>query len=454
MATITALGTGSGLDLEALVTKLMKAESTPLTAIQKKQSSVNTKISSLGTLKSKLADLQTAANALKKEIGKTALEKFATYSATFTTSGVASATMGSGAVAGDYTLNISALAKGQRFASSAVSSADAAIGAVGDTLTFDFATPDTNGNSRSKTITLDSTNNSLTGLRNSINAANMGVKATIVTGTSGPQLLLSGEEGLDNSTTLSSSTGTLSSLFTQTQPAQNAAFTLNGIPATSTTNKATALDGVTLNLLQENASTSFTISADHTEKMTTALNDFIKAYNDANSSMKSLGAYNATTKVAGALQGNSLLRDAQGQTRSLLFNTTAGGTSAYQRLSDLGVSVGTDGSLSLDATKLSSALAASPNDAAALIAKVGGEFSATVEKFVGISGTIKISTDSADSMLKELSKRSDAIGRRLDTIEARYRKQFTALDTLVSGLNSTSSYLTQHLASLTSSSSK
>jgi flagellar hook-associated protein 2 len=116
----------------------------------------------------------------------------------------------------------------------------------------------------------------------------------------------------------------------------------------------------------------------------------------------------------------------------------------------MGVSVGTDGSLSLDASKLSNALAAAPNDAAALIAKVGGEFSTTLEKFVGISGTIKIATDSADSMLKELAKRSEAIGRRLDTIEARYRKQFTALDTLVSGLNSTSSYLTQHLASLSS----
>lgn len=450
MATVTSLGSGSGLDLESLVTKLVSVESIPLTAIKTKQSSVNTKISSLGTLKSKLADLQIAAKSLKQDIGKSALEKFATYSATFSTAGIATASFSSGAVAGEYALNVTQLAKGQRFASTAFAATDTAIGAVGDTLTFDFATPDAEGNSRSKTITLDSTNNSLTGLRNSINAANMGVTATIINGTGGAQLLLSGEEGLDNTITLSSSTGSLNSIFAQTQATQDAAFTLNGIAATSTTNKASVLDGVTLNLAQTGA-TNFTVAADYVEKMTTALNTFIEAYNAANSSMKSLGAYNATTKVAGALQGNSVLRDAQTQTRNLVFGITSGGSSSYQRLSDIGVTVGTDGSLSLDSSKLSSALTAAPADIATLLSKVGSEYSTTLEKFVGLSGTIKIATDSANTMLTELSNRSEVIERRLVTIEARYRKQFSALDTLISSLNSTSSYLTQQLASLSGS---
>lgn len=452
MASVTSLGSGSGLDLESLLTNLMTVEKQPLTAIQTKQSSVNTKISSLGTLKSKLAALQTAAKALVKDIGKTTLEKFATYSANFSTSGIATASFGTGVVAGSYAINVTQLAQGQRFTSTAFTDSSTAIGSVGDTLTFDFATPDAEGNSRTQTITLDSTNNSLAGLRNSINSANMGVTATIVNGTNGAQLLLSGSEGLANEITLSSTTGSLSGLFTETQPVLDAEFTVNGIAAQSSTNAASVIDGITLNLTQT-GSTTMTVSADYQTKMTSALNDFITAYNDANTSMRTLGAYNATTKVAGALQGNNVLRDAQAQTRNALFSVTSGGTSSYQRLSDIGVSVGVDGSLSLDATKLSNALTDASGDVASLLSNIGTEFNTSLERFVGTSGTIQIATDSANTILTELTKRSDAILRRLDVVEARYRKQFTALDTLIAGLNSTSSYLTQQIASLTNSNS-
>jgi len=147
------------------------------------------------------------------------------------------------------------------------------------------------------------------------------------------------------------------------------------------------------------------------------------------------------------------LRDAQTQVRSLIYSTTTGGTSSYQRLSDLGVTVGTDGSLSLNSSKLNSALATDPGAAATLVANVGTVFSTELEKTVGTTGRIKIATDSVNSMLKELTKRQDALQLRLDTIETRYRAQFTALDSLLSNLNTTSDYLAQQLKNLSSSSS-
>jgi len=377
MATITSLGVGSGLDLESLVTKLMAAESAPLTALQKKQSSINTKISALGTLKSKLADLQSAAKSLQKETGRTALDKFATFSTTSSDSSVASATAGIGAVAGTYTLNVTKLAQAQRFVSGSFAATDTAIGPIGDTLTFDFATPDADGNSRSKTITLDSTNNSLAGLRNAINGANMGVTATIINGADGSHtLVVNGQEGLDNEITLS---GNLDSQLTQTVSAQNAEFTLNGVATSSSTNSTSkAIDGLTLNF-SKLGSTTLSVTADYATQMTTSLNAFIKAYNDLNSTMTTMGAYNPATKVAGSLQGNNVLRDTQSQTRALIFNTTVGGSSSLQRLSDIGVSVGTDGALSLDSAKLSKALASDSNAVAALLDKVGTAFSTTVE---------------------------------------------------------------------------
>jgi len=449
MATITSLGVGSGLDLESLVTSLMAVEARPLTALQTKVASYTSKISSLGTLKSKLSALQTAAAAMKTATGKTALSTFASFTASTADTTIATATATTGAVAGTYTLNVTQLAVAQRFESGTFSSTTDTVGSEGDTLTFDFATPDDEGNSRSVTITLDSSNNSLTGLRNSINNANMGVTATIVNGTNGPQLIFTGEEGLDNEITLS---GELATQFTEKVSAQNAEFTINGIAATSSSNSASGiLDGVTIGLVKE-GTTTLTVAADYSTNITSALNDFITAYNAANSTMTTMGAYDSTTGTAGALQGNQILRDSQTLVRNLLYSTTTGGTSAYQTLSDIGVTVGTDGSLSLDSSKLEGALAADSSAVATLVTKIGESYNSSLESTVGYSGKIKIATDSANTIIKELEERQEALELRLETIEARYRSRFTALDTLLSNLNNTSTYLTQQLASLTGSS--
>jgi len=455
MTTVTSLGVGSGLDLESLVTKLMTAESVPLTVLQTKQTSYSSNISSLGTLKSKLSALQTAAAALTTDIGKTALDKFASYSTTVADTTIATATATTGAVAGTYSLAVTQLAQAQTFTSGTYASTSTAIGSAGDTLTFAFATNDASGNSRSKTITLDSSNNSLIGLRNAINGASMGVTATIVNGSAGAQLVFTGTPGLSNAITLGGSLSgtTTTPAFTKTGSALDANYTLNGIAATSSTNTSSSVvDGLTVNLAKL-GTTTLTVATDYATNITKALNTFITAYNDANSTMTTLGAYDATTKVAGALQGNDVLRDAQTQTRSLLYATKTGGTSPYQTLSDLGVSVGADGSLSLDSTKLNKALAADPSTTAALVAKIGTAYNTTLDKIVGSTGAIQIATTSDNTMISELTKREDALQLRLDAIEKNYRAQFTALDTLVSSLNSTASYLTQQLASLTKSSS-
>lgn len=444
MATVTSLGVGSGLDLEGLVTQLMAVERQPLTALQKKETAVNAKISALGALKSKLADLQTAAKGLVPSTGQSALAKFATFTATAADTTIATASATTGAVAGTYSLNVTKLAQAQRFVSSAP---PALAPAAGDTLSFSFAT---DGVTRNKTITLDSSNASLTGLRDAINNANMGVSATIVNGTNGAQLILTGEEGLDNEITLG---GSLAASLPQTIAAQDAEFELNGIPATSSTNKVSdVLDGVTLNLAKL-GSTTITVSQDNATGLTDALNKFIEAYNATNTLMRTQGAYDESTKTAGALQGNSTLRDAQSAMRSLVFSVTAGGTSAFQRLSDIGISVQSDGSLKLDSSKLTSALAADAGGVANLVAKVGSAYNDKLEFIVGSSGSIQIATDSANRILRDYADRQAALELRLTNVETRYRKQFTALDTLIANLNKTSSYLAQQLANLPSASS-
>lgn len=497
MASVTSLGVGSGLDLEGMLTKLMQVEQQPLTLLQKKQTAYQTKISALGTLQSALSTLQTAAAALTPSSTQTASEKFASYSASVADSTIASASATSGAVSGTYSLEVSALASAQRLITSAsafgiTATASSTLNIDAGTLKIEFGklTPATTtptvapasyvpDATRELDITI-AAGASLNDIRDAINAKNGGVSATIVTGTNGPQLTLTSlKEGTDNVMRFSGltgsdagnfsfdplapATGTLSETAAGGHSASNAAFLLNGIAGTSSTNVVTGmLDGVTINLTKVTAGTagtsssvptSITVSQNTTSGLTSALQAFVKAYNDANTTMGGLGTYNSTTKIAGALQGDSSLRTAQSQVRSLLFGVVAGGSSAYQRLSDIGVSVAKDGSLSLDTTKLSAATSKDFTGVANLVAKVGDSYNKMLDGIVGTTGSLVSATTAVTRMIKDLSGRQTALSDRLTQIEASYRKQFTALDTLVASMNKTSTYLTQQLAALTKTTS-
>lgn len=476
---ISSLGVGSGLDLNSLLSSLMQSEQQPLLALQKKEASYQSRISALGTLKSSLSSLQTAAQGFIPGAGQAAASKYASFSAAVADTAVASASATTGAVAGNYSLEVTALALSHRLTTpdntNVTGKAALTAGlAAGGTLKIEIGalpgttppfTPDAL-RELNVTIAADST---LAQLRDAINAAATDgrVSATIVNGTNGEQLVLSaGKTGLSNVMRLSglggfdfdptTTAGTLSqSSASGGQAASDAAFKLNGIAATSSTNTVSGvLDGVTLNLLKTNAgaSTTLTVTRDTTTSLTSAINGFVKAYNDAAKSMKDLGYYDSGTKKAGALQGDNALRGAQGQVRSLL-QTQAGGSSVYQTLSSIGITLQKDGSLKLDSTKLNAAVEADFAGVTTLVSSVGTSFKNGLENLVGTSGTLVAASDSTNRLIKEIGKRQAALVDRLTQVEARYRKQFSALDTLVSSMNQTSSWLTQQLAGLPGASS-
>ena len=477
MATISSLGVGSGLDLSSLLTNLMTAEKQPLLALQKKETSVQARISALGTLKGALSALQTGAQGLIPSTGQSATAKFSTFSAAVADNTIASATASTGAVKGTYPLEVTALAQAQRLTSPASTDAAGTAAltatlATGGTLKIELgALTGTAGSfsfaadsARELNVTI-AAGSTLDQVRDAINAAatDSRVSATIINGDGGKQLVLtSGKSGTANVMKLSGMAGldynpagagtdTLSQASGNGgQAASDAVFKLNGISVTRSTNTVTdVLDGVTLNLLKANVGTptTLTINQDTTAALTASLNTFIKSYNDAASSMKNLGFYDAATKKAGSLQGDSTLRGAQSQIRNLSL-TKAGGTSVYQTLSDIGVSLQTDGTLKLDTTKLNKAATADFAGVANLVTTIGSTYKTGLESLVGTAGNITAATASATRMIKELDTRQSAFEARLTQIEARYRKQFSALDTLVSGINSTSSYLAQQLANL------
>ena len=485
---ISSLGAGSGIDLNGILTSLMSAERQPLLAIKSKEASYQAKISALGNLRSSLTSLQTASQSMSLSAGQSANSKFASFRATVADTSIATTLASASAVAGSYSLEVSAIAVRQRLttpdSSDTTNSPKLAAGLVtGGPLKIELGT--LTGSTGSYTYAADSArelnitvaaNSTLEQVRDAINAAasDSRVSATIISGTNGKQLVLStGQTGLSSVMKLSGIDGLNfdpaplpappdDSVLSQDpakggQEASNAAFSINGIAGTSSSNSVTgALDGVTLELLKKTTigtPTTLTVTKDSTTQLNAALSSFVKAYNESAGVMKNLGFYDPGTKQAGALQGNSTLRGVQNEVRTLL-QTKAGGTSAYQTLSDLGVAVQRDGTLKLDTTKLNKAIEADFSGVSALVSKVGTAFSTSLTNTTSSSGTITTASESTSRLISDLNKRSTALQARLVSVEDRYRKQFTSLDSIVTSMKNTSSYLAGQLANLPGSFSK
>lgn len=453
MATITSLGVGSGLDLSSIVSGLMAVEKQPLTALKTKQSTVESRISALGTLKSALASLQTAAGNLVPGTTQTLAEKFSSFTAKSADETVATATAKSGVAATKYTLTNITLASAEQ-----VRKTETALGIPSGTGSGTLSIKVGSGDSVDVSVNNGA---SLTDIAKAINSSKAGVTASVINdGTAKHLVITAKESGANNTISITGSTGwegfnfrpssasADTNSWVSQQAATSASVDVNGLTITSQSNTISdAVSGLSINLLKaSSAGTTINVTQDNTSSITSALNAFVTAYNTAASSMKSMGAYNATTKVAGALQGDAVLRSAQAQVSRLV--TAKYGTGDLQTLSDLGISLQKDGNLKLDSTKLNKAI---ENDFAAvseMVSAVGTGFKTGLNSLIDSSGSVTSATESANRLVKELQKRQEAMQDRLDKIEERYVKQFSALDTMIAGFNQTSSSLASMLSAL------
>ena len=261
-------------------------------------------------------------------------------------------------------------------------------------------------------IVIDSTNNSLSGIRDAINKGNFGVTASIVSdGSTGAnatpnRLILTSTATGQSSTMKITLAGSgadpadpaLVSLLgydpegvqslSQKAAASDTKATVNGIDVTSSSlGISGAIDGVTISTLKVGAST-LTVSKD-TGALTASVNGFVKAYNELNTQMTALGGYNADTKTGGPLLGDPTLRNLQSSIRAQMSSTITGlqGTS-LTNLSQIGIAFQKDGTLSLDSSKLQKAIDNNYNDIAGLFAAVGRSTDPEV-KFVSSSPKTK-----------------------------------------------------------------
>ncbi len=465
--TLTASGVGSGLDVKGLVSQLMAVEQRPLSLLASKEASYQAKLSSLGSVQGSLSALQTVAQSLQTA-------GTAAYSSSVSDSTILSATADSTAATGNYAVQVTKLAQVQKLVSQAPGLA-ATTSAVGlgsaTTITITLGTTSgtpVNGQYASAgfvadpaktpvTLNIDSSNNTLGGIRDAINAANAGVTASIINdGSSAPYrlALTSNSSGAASSMKLTvSGDASINSLvgfdpsapsqsLNETQTARNAQLTVDGVSVSSASNSvAGAIQGVTLNLTKETTSAVTVGVQRNNSSLSSALSSLVSAYNSANRAMAG-----ATVKGA-VLQGNSTVLSIQRQVRTILggVQSVSGG---YTTLSQLGISFQKDGSLALDATKLNAAVTADVSSVSALAAALGSAVKTFADGLLGFSGPIPTATAGINRSITDIGTQRVKLQSRLDATQVRYQKQFSALDSLMSGMNTTSTFLTQQLSNL------
>lgn len=408
MATLTIPGLGSNLPIDNIISSLMSVESQPLTQLASKEASYQAKISALSQVKGSLSSFQAAALTLQSA------SSFSSTQAGSSLSDVATLSATDKAAAANYSLFVEELAQNQKLATAAFSSASSVIGS--GKLTFSFGTTSgatftANPEKTAKTVDIPA-NATLNDIRDAVNAAKIGVTASVVNDGSGYRLVYTSQDtGTANSLKIvnSADSGALAGLahdpagttLTTVQVAKDAKIQLDGITIIKSSNTITdAVDGLTITLKKKqtagDASVALSVSKDSSGIKKT-LDGFVKAYNDLNKTLKNLTAFDTSAepkqgeqRAAAALNGESVVRNIQSQIRNV-FNQVQDVGGAYRIPADVGIGFNTDGTIKLDATKLQKAIDDNPQDIAKLFGAVGTPSDAQIGY---VSATTKTTTGS------------------------------------------------------------
>jgi flagellar hook-associated protein 2 len=352
MSGVTSLLSSS--EISSLIQEASTAYQAPATALQAQEQPIQTQISALGKVQSALSSLQSALSGLSD------VQNLAQNSVTTSPSGTVSATVTNDAVPGTYNLSNIQLAQAQSLISSGSASASSSLGA--GTIAIQV------GSGPPVTINIASGQDNLTGIANAINQANAGVQATVVYDGSSYHLSLTGQTtGAAGAFTVTGSGGLAgfsyspggssggSSGLTQLQAANDASFSLNGIPITSDSNTVSGVvPGLTLNLAATGSAT-VTITQD-VSALGQAADGLVSALNNVLQTINQNSSY-SSTNGAGPLLGDvglQVLRDSLLNAISSPASAAVAGTT-YNSLSAVGFTINKDGSVSLNDQTFASA---------------------------------------------------------------------------------------------------
>ena len=359
---VSKLSSGSGIDSAALITQLADVSKAAQAArLTTRKTTLETQISDYGLMRSAIAKLDTAAKTLNNP------DTFNAKSVSIPDTSILGITkLEAKATTGDYKLKVEAVAQSHSLSSGNFSSVDTAIGKGTLTIRFgEWNEPPTaftvDSTKTGGTITIDDSNNSLTGLKDAINAANLGVQASIVGEAGAYKLLVTAPSGAKSEIeiTATETPGALglasfnfnnsSRVLTQQQQGIDAQIRVNGLLLTRSSNHITdVIDGLEFDLF--NFSASETVSINITNDRAgaeTAIRDFVAAYNTFLTDTKKLVGFDEEKKQFGSLRQDPLSKSLMNSVRAMLGAPVAGLSSSFNTLGAMGIRTQLDGSLQI-----------------------------------------------------------------------------------------------------------
>lgn len=443
MAPISSVsGLASGIDSASLVSQLMQVEAQSQTRIKAQLSTAQSTLKSLQDLNSKLAALATNAADLARTSAWNPV-------AVTSSSDLVTATAGAGAIAGalSFTVGHTALAHRLSFTDTVALSDTVTTGSTSVRLDRLDGT----------TVDLDTGDGSLQGLVNALNASGTGVKASTVRLDDGSYRLqvTATMTGAASDFTLKNLDGSDLLGGAAVTAGRDAEITIGADVVHSATNTFTDIaNGLSITLkagVADGTVVDLDVQQD-TAAMAKSVKDIVDAINEALTKIDSLTAYNSTTKTSGALSGDSAVRTVRNALLTSIYPTD--GTS----LASIGIELDRYGKLTFDETEFKAAYLVDPAAVAAKFTSgaVDG-FAARVQSVAkgasdAVDGTVTTSINGRSTDITRMQDRIEDWDARLAVRREALVRQFTALETALSRMNTQSSWLAGQLGSLSSGS--
>lgn len=462
---ISSPGIGSGLDVNSIIAQLVTLERKPILQIQGQIGSLQGSISAWGQIKSGLAKLQDMSAKLLDD------NLWQGNKATSGNDSVLGVGSTSGALTGSYNVLVKSLAQAQSVRTANSFAAGSALGLSGrlELTQGSWSGSSFTASGTTLSVSINATD-TLSDVASNINKLNAGVTAVVVRSGAQENLVLKSRQtgasqgfevkAYDGSNALitdgTTGLGALSyfnngsGIVGQTlnYSGQDAAIEIDGVAVSSSTNTfSTAIPGLTLEAKSVSASPVGVGVASDTNVMSDAVKAFQQAFNDLNTTIKTL------TRSDPNGQGNGPLRGDQAAIGLLtMLRNYAGGvvpSTSPSRLANIGLIFDRNGSLSLDDAALQSALA-NPGQVRTLFAESTSGIARRVSDFARDALAANGTASSREKTLKDsVTRKSDEIERleeRVTRSEQRLRAQYSALDVKMAQYSGLSNYITQQLS--------
>ncbi len=454
---VNTLGAGSGIDVKALAQGLVDAEKVPRKErIDAKIAKTEAKITGFSAVKYALSELKTAFNKLNDA------SEFASIKPSNTQASAFGVTASSSAQAGSYGIEVLQTAQAQRTASSSFAARDTPL---------NTGKPNAGGNPFNLNLSVGGvskgaiavTTATPAGLVSAINGAKLGVTAQLINTGNGFNVVITGETGAAQNFSITTDDGTVSgagtkvavsglSFGTQLQTATDANLKINGLTVTRSSNSISdVIDGVTLDLYTNTTGAARLDLNRETAGIKDNIKGLVSAYNTFEETLKILGdSGSEVEEFGGALAGESLLQTVRTQVRSFIINNSTTPGTTIKAARDVGISFDRNGKLTLDETKLDTALqnhfgevstmftAGTNNQSiySAAPAGLAGDAVNRIEKMLLSTGLIDTQSKSATNQITKYKAELTVLEERMEKLMTRYMNQFSVMESIVGSSNS------------------